>query len=270
MYYFAFIALSALVLVSSLSFAQSGKDITLEEIWSSPKFRSAPFRAARSMYDGLHYFKIDAEDGVDNINKYSYKTGLKVSMVVSGKDLVPAGSSSPIAIVDYSFSADESKVLIASESEPIYRRSSREVNYVFDLATKKCELLSEDMQSYATFSPNGSKVAFVRANNLFVKDLSSGKERQITNSGEMNAVINGGADWVYEEEFAFAKAFFWSPDGKRIAYYTFDERRVPEFNMAMYGELYPEDYKFKYPKAGQDNAKVNIKTYNVETGAALS
>ena len=269
MHYLARLALPALLLVSIVSFAQDKQAITLEEIWSDFAFSSAPFRAVRSMNDGLHYSKIDEENGVDNINQYSYKTGLKVSTVVNGADLVPEGEDKPISIVDYSFSADESKVIIASESQQIYRRSSMEKNYVFDIATKKFELLSEGMQGYATFSPNGSRVAFVRENNLFVKDLASGKERQITNSGEMNAVINGSTDWVYEEEFAFAKAFFWSPDGKRIAYYKFDERKVPEFSMDMYGGLYPEQYRFKYPKAGEDNAKVNIKIYNVENGASI-
>ena len=269
MHYLARLALPALLLVSIVSFAQDKQAITLEEIWSDFAFSSAPFRAVRSMNDGLHYSKIDEENGVDNINQYSYKTGLKVSTVVNGADLVPEGEDKPISIVDYSFSADETKVIIASESQQIYRRSSMEKNYVFDIATKKFELLSEGMQGYATFSPNGSRVAFVRENNLFVKDLASGKERQITNSGEMNAVINGSADWVYEEEFAFAKAFFWSPDGKRIAYYKFDERKVPEFSMDMYGGLYPEQYRFKYPKAGEDNAKVNIKIYNVENGASI-
>jgi dipeptidyl-peptidase-4 len=83
--------------------------------------------------------------------------------------------------------------------------------------------------------------------NIFIVDLATGKETQITNTGKWNSIINGATDWVYEEEFAFAKAFDWSPDGKRIAFYTFDETKVPEYNMQMWGKLYPQDNRYKYP-----------------------
>lgn len=261
--------LPALLLLTTPLLAQDGKDITLEDIWKSGTFSAERFRSVRSMNDGLHYSKIDGESGTDNINKYSYKTGLKVGTIISGADLVDPASKEAVPVAEYSFSADERKAVIASESEAIYRRSSREKNYVFDIESKSFELLSEGMQSYATFSPNGSKVAFVRDNNLFIKDLESGKERAVTTSGQTNVTINGATDWVYEEEFAFAKAFFWSPDGKKIAYYRFDETKVPEFSMDMYGDLYPEQYKFKYPKAGEDNAKVAIKIFDVETGSTI-
>ncbi|MDB5012331.1 MAG: Dipeptidyl-peptidase, partial [Daejeonella sp.] len=118
-------------------------------------------------------------------------------------------------------------------------------------------------QMFAQFSPDGSKVAFVRENNLFIKDLTSKEEKQITTDGKFNNIINGGTDWVYEEEFTFDRAFFWSPDSKNIAYYKFDESAVPEFSMSMYQDLYPSISKIKYPKAGEKNASVSIHIYNL-------
>lgn len=121
------------------------------------------------------------------------------------------------------------------------------------------------MVMYADFSPSGNKVAYVNANNLFVKDLSSGAITKITSDGELNRIINGATDWVYEEEFGLVQAFFWSPDGKQIAFYKFDESEVKEFSMDMFkNELYPSQYEFKYPKAGEDNSKLSIHLYNLE------
>src|SRR5690606_24646099 len=102
---------------------------------------------------------------------------------------------------------------------------------------------------------------FVRDNNIFIKELETGAERQITSDGKYNEIINGGTDWVYEEEFAFARAFFWSPDGKRIAYYKFDESQVKQYNFAVYDQLYPTDYRYKYPKPGEANSVVTIHIY---------
>jgi dipeptidyl-peptidase-4 len=125
---------------------------------------------------------------------------------------------------------------------------------VYDIKSKKLVKLSAGgKQSFATFSPDGTKIAFVRQNNLFMVDLNTMAERQITTDGKWNNIINGMCDWVYEEEFSFAKAFFWSPDSRKIAFYTFDESKVPEYNMQMWGKLYPTDYRYKYPKAGEPN-----------------
>ena len=167
---------------------------------------------------------------------------------------------------DYSFSPDESKILIATEEEPIYRRSSTYENYVFDLSTKKVSKVSAaGKQMFASFSPDGNKIAFVRDNNIFINDLKTGTESKITNDGEFNKIKNGWSDWVYEEEFSFSKAFFWNADSRKIAYYKFNETLVKEYSFSDYNDqLYPSEYKYKYPKAGEDNSIVSIHVYDIK------
>ena len=236
----------------------SAQEITVEDIWRNGTFRSSGVYGLRSMNDGVHYSAMKYGSNGVRIDQFSYKTGEKVATLVS--DSLIDGAS----IQGYSFSADESKMMISTESESVYRYSTRDVNYIFDRETGTSTLLSEGKQMFATFSPNGSKVAFVRNNNLFVKDLESNVETQITFDGEWNNVLNGGTDWVYEEEFAFDKAFEWSPDGSKIAFYRMDESDVPMMGMDMFSqELYPENYTFKYPKAGEANSVVEIKIVDV-------
>ncbi|MGC9341110.1 MAG: DPP IV N-terminal domain-containing protein, partial [Bacteroidales bacterium] len=121
-------------------------------------------------------------------------------------------------------------------------------------------------QQLATFSPDSRKVAFVRENNLFWVDVENMEEKQLTFDGEYNKIINGAPDWVYEEEFGFNKAFVWSVDSEKIGFYRFDESHVKQFNMTMYEGLYPEWYKFKYPKAGERNSIVQIFVANLNSG----
>ena len=140
---------------------------------------------------------------------------------------------------------------------PIYRRSF----------TARYEIIGAEKVREATLSPDKALVAFVRDNDLFVKDIATGTETQVTHDGERNKIINGATDWVYEEEYAFTRAHEFSPDSRRIAFLRFDESRVPEFTMMRFGEkLYPEPYTFKYPKAGEANSVVTLHIYDIESG----
>ncbi|MDC2982374.1 S9 family peptidase, partial [Bacteroidota bacterium] len=168
---------------------------------------------------------------------------------------------------DYQLSSDENWILLASEKESIYRRSSKSFYYVYNLKTKELKSLSDTSlgkQMLAEFSPDNSKIAFVRNNNLFYVTLSNFNEKPVTKDGKINKIINGATDWVYEEEFSIHKGFEWSPDGKKLAYYVFDETDVKEFQMKMYGTLYPTHYKFKYPKAGEDNSLISIRIFDTQ------
>lgn len=175
-------------------------------------------------------------------------------------------SGKPINTTGYELSADGKRILFFDGREPIYRRSSRAAVYLYDVANKKVVALNKGKVMHPTFSPDGSKVAYVFDNNLYVYDVASGQSKAITTDGKWNFIINGNADWVYEEEFSFSQAFQWSPKGTYIAYYKFDETAVKEFNMTMYDDTYNKDYRYKYPKAGEANSKVSIHIYNVGTG----
>jgi dipeptidyl-peptidase 4 len=262
--------LCCLLLFSSLSIqAQNKKELTLDDIFRSNTFSSRSVFGINWMKDGQFYSSQVSipQRAAEFVVKFDVRTGQAVDTLVRGNELIPEGENANIRFSSYSFSADESKVLLSSQVESIYRRSSKAFFFIYDLKIKKLSRLAQGAkQQYATFSPDGSKVAFVRDNDLYMVDLADMKETRITSDGKYNHIINGGADWVYEEEFSMAKAFHWSPDSKKIAFWRFDESDVKVFNMQMWGPLYPQDYLFKYPKAGEDNAKIQIKVFHVDKG----
>ena len=205
-----------------------------------------------------------------DILKFSTAAGEVSDTLIHGEKLIPADEMTPISIGSYHFNNDESKLLLSTESTKIYRRSSKAINYVYDLKSKILKLLAEgDKQSYATFSPDGSKVGFVRENNLYVKNLLTNELVAITSDGKKNEIINGFADWVYEEEFSLTRSFFWSPDGNKIAFLKFNEKEVPMYNMQLWNGLYPEDYIYKYPKAGEKNSVVTVLIYDIHSKKSI-
>ena len=245
------------------------KVITLEDIYKNRKFSSKGFPGVQSLNDGEHYCQLKK----DSLNFYEYATGNYSGTIVTSKRLIPPGDTAAIPMSGFKFSNDETKILFSTGEEAIYRRSSKANYYIYDRKTEKLFPLSKNgKQRLATFSPDGTKIAFVRDNNIFIKDLApellnagsnqpgleTTAEYKVTSDGKQNEIINGATDWVYEEEFEFSQAYFWSPDGKRIAFYRFDESRVKEYQLTYYGDLYPEQYKYKYPKAGEDNSIVSI------------
>ncbi len=245
------------------------QQLTNDLIWYSGEFSPEYVSGLRSMNDGEHYTSLenDQENG-SAIVKYAFSTGSRIEVIATSRDIFNDPSKS---IEDYEFSANEGKLLIKTETESIYRYSTKAHYYVFDLKKKRAFPLTDfdkGKQRLAAFSPGADKVAFVRDNNIFITDLKSREEIQVTNDGKMNHIINGATDWVYEEEFGFDNGMYWSPDGDRLAYYRFDESRVKEFQMAMYGELYPDQYTFKYPKAGEKNSIVGIYIYDLNNTEA--
>lgn len=248
-------------LQTPIIFSQNNQ-ISLNDIWRSRKFFPERITEIRSMNDGLHYTVLEK----NTIIRYQYKDGKSNGVILDANNLLN-NQNEKLVIQDYAFSKDESKILLTTSSEAIYRHSFVADYYVYDLNGKKLQQLSANgKQGLADFSPDGNKIAFVRNNNIFIKDLLDFSEQQITFDGEFNKIINGAPDWVYEEEFSFSKGFFWSPDAKKIAYYKFDESHVKEYSMFYYrGAEYPEIYTYKYPKAGEANSYVDIFVYNLET-----
>ncbi|HLV53011.1 MAG TPA: DPP IV N-terminal domain-containing protein [Cryomorphaceae bacterium] len=241
------------------------KDINLGEIWKSGTFSPKYIRGLRSMSDGIHYTRMVSTPEGRSIVKYAYETGSAVdTLFTSGRVSTPDGRS--ILVDDYSFDRTESRLLLSTSRESIYRYSSKSNYYVYDMESAKLLPITDfglGKQQLAAFSPTTAHVAFVRDNDLYISDITEGTETRVTTDGEWGKIINGAVDWVYEEEFAFDRGFHWSPDGKRIAYYRFDESEVKEFDMTMYTGLYPGEYRFKYPKAGERNSTVRIFVYDL-------
>jgi dipeptidyl-peptidase-4 len=242
------------------------QNLSLEDVWASSKFRPDFVFGINSMKDGENYSTIEFNNKSILIEQYSYLTGEKTGTLFnSAQVFLPGGGQ--LVFDDYTFSKDETKLLVPTATEQIYRYSSKADYMVIDIKSGKVTPVSNGKQLDAEFSPDGNHVAFVKDNDLYVKDIISNSEKRITTDGKMNHIINGAADWVYEEEFALTKGFYWSPDSKKIAFFRFDETEVKEFLMPTYGTLYPGEYRFKYPKAGEKNAIVTIHVYDLETNA---
>ncbi len=236
--------------------------ISVEDIFASARFSENAVPGFNFLADGKHYSQLEG----NKIVKYDLTTGRLVGTIFDA-GLVPENTNFNGQIDDYSFSKDETKILISSETERIYRHSTRARFFVWDISGKSLlPVFTEAKVRLATFNPDGTKVAFVVANNLYYKDFRTGETTLITSDGKWNEIINGATDWVYEEEFGFDKGFEWSPDGNRIAFYRFDESRVKEFTMTNYrDEMYPEYVTFKYPKVGEENSKVSIHIYELKS-----
>ncbi len=243
------------LLVQATLIAQ--ENITVEDIYTG-EFRTEGLQSLRSLNNGKEYLVLNYNaDRTQSIDKYSYLTGEKTGTLVSSADL-------ELPIRSYSLSDDEQQIMIVSQRQPIFRRSANSMVHIYDLNSKKLTQLSDNLVRSAAFSPDGKKVAYVYENNLYYKDLESGNTTQATDDGEINKLINGVSDWVYEEEFAIVRAYQWSPDSKQIAFLSFDESEVPEFSMDVYGsDLYQYPYVFKYPKAGEKNAVVGLHVYDL-------
>ncbi len=260
-----------LLLVLLATLGLHAQQLTLEDVVVKRTYAQKSVNGLASLNDGLNYTTL--ENMGKELVKYSYKTGEKVATLL---DVSQLKNDSLKFITDYQFSSDESKVLLMTDRKPIYRRSFTANYFVYNFVTKELTKLSNGGdQQLATFSPDGERVAFVRKNNLFVKSLRFGTERQITDDGEFNKIINGAPDWVYEEEFEFNRGFEWSPDSKQLAYMKFNEEQVPVYHMPMYkgsnpekkeNAVYPGEYSFKYPKAGEKNSIVQIWVYDIKSG----
>ena len=264
---FKYLLVSLFLVIGTLSAsAQEKKNFDLGDLYQRGTFYAKSVRGMNSMKDGKTYASFEK----GQLNIYNYKSGKLEKTLFSFSDLTMHPDSLPIGLQDYELSANEDKMLCLTDMESIYRHSFHANYYVYDFNTKTLQPLSENgKQRLATFSPDATKVAFMRDNNLFIKDLKTGKESQFTDDGLYNHIINGAPDWVYEEEFSFSQGFNWSPDSKKIAFMKFDESTVREFQMEEFEGLYPEWYSFKYPKAGEDNSIVEIYVYDLESGKTV-
>ena len=250
------------IAITSLATAQK-KNIAIEEIWNGT-FRTERMNSLNSMNGDFYTLQnFNRETGSTTVDKYNYASLEKVETIVDSKDLEGLKY-----FESYSFNNNETKLILGVDTEPIYRRSSLGVFYVYDIASKSLQLIDEDKIQEPTFSPDSKKVAYGKNNNIYIKNLETNEVTQVTFDGLKNSIINGICDWVYEEEFGFVKAFEWSNDSKNIAFLRFDETEVPTYSMDITGTaLYPTQQVFKYPKAGEKNAKVTLHIYNIDVNS---
>jgi dipeptidyl-peptidase 4 len=173
------------LLITTSAFAQ--KTLTVNDVCNSKELKAKGTKGFNAMKDGIHYTELSDSNKVQRIIKYDLETGERIAILVDGNAVKLDGKS--IGLSDYTFSVDETKLLLKTEDEAIFRRSSKAINYVYDLKTGKiAELSKNGKQMFATFSPMGNKVAFVRNNNLFIKDLDVDKEVQVTIDGKYNEI----------------------------------------------------------------------------------
>lgn len=226
---------------------------------SKGTFSAGGVSGLRPMVDGEHY----TTQTSGAVLRYRYLDGELVDTAFNAARYAPQ-----IKIQSYQFSPDESLMLIATDRESIYRHSALANFWIFDRDKNTVTPLSaKGKQQEATISPDGTKVAFVRDNNIFVYDIATATEKQITHDGVKGEIINGIPDWVYEEEYSFSRAYQWSPSSDAIAFYRFDESRVKMYSMNTFNnQLYPVNFDFKYPKAGEENSIVQIRVYNLNLG----
>lgn len=261
------LALALLFAVGAVAHAEAAQTPDLKEIVAG-QYRPASAPQFYSLADGEYY--LAPADKNRMIVKYSYKTGAPVDTLFN----VATARECPFkSFAGYELSPNETQLLIYTDPESIYRRSFKANYYTFEIRRNLVKPLSEGKLQAPLFSPNDRMVAFVRDNNIFLKKLDYGTESQITADGKKNEVINGIPDWVYEEEFSMNQAMSWAPDNTSLAYIKFNEKDVKEYPMQMFrgqapdlkeNELYPGEFSYKYPVAGEQNSKVSVHTFNVE------
>ena len=226
------------------------------------KYDPNRLEAIRSMRNGEYYTVLE-EDKTLNTNSlvsYAYSNTLERKVLIDSNRFPEKNKFS-----GYIFSNDEQKILLETLIDNIYRRSKQAIYWIYDIKTNSLEKLFDQKVQEPLFSPDGLKVAYVYRRNLFIKNLELDIVKQITYDGDYQT-INGITDWVYEEEFGFVRAFDWSQDSNQIVYMRFDESNVPIFSMDVYGnQTYPFPYMFRYPKAGEENSKIELIIYNTSS-----
>ena len=256
----------AIVLFLSVSFSiVAQQKLSVEEIYSGA-FRPETMDELFAMKNTNQYtvLNFDRATRSSQIDLYDFATLKKVNTIIDTKSFPELVDG----IDSFVFSKDEKQVLLANNSNQIFRYSFTANYFLYNLDTKKLTKILEQVQQ-PTFSPDGLKIGYGKENNLFIYDIASQKTTQVTSDGKKNSIINGITDWVYEEELAFVRAYDWSADSKKLAFIRFDETEVPEFSMNIFKkELYPTVETFKYPKAGEKNSKVSLLLYDIASNSS--
>jgi dipeptidyl-peptidase-4 len=246
------------ILISFITFSQN--KISLEDIWIKYTFRPASPPQFTFTKQGNFYI---TENEQKDIIKKELVSGKTTQTLVTYTDVQKQNSE--LKLEDYELSDNEKYLIIYTQRELIYRHSSKATTYLWDIQKKQLIPLSNGEKiMFPKLSPDETKIAYIKNNNIYITDLNTLQEKAVTTDGKWNVIKNGWADWVYEEEFGKPDFIAWSCKGNYLAYLKFNEEKVKEFSLNFYnGNVYPEKYSFKYPKAGEDNSEVNCYVYDV-------
>jgi len=241
----------------------------IDRIFKADDYAAPRFGPARWLPAGDAYAIVERSAAGAEIVRYEAATGAR-SVLVAAARLVPAGGKTGLDIDDYAWSADEKRLLIFTNTRKVWRDNTRGDYWVLELESGRLSKLGGDAPEaslmFAKFSPEGTRVAYVRASNVYVERLSDGVITPITRDGS-ETTINGTSDWVYEEELGVRDAFLWSPDGKEIAYWQFDSTGVGVFSLVNDTDtLYPAITRIPYPKSGTQNSAVRIGVASADGG----
>jgi dipeptidyl-peptidase-4 len=241
------------------------EELTLEKIWASGTFYPKSMPGTTMLTDGTYCtIDYDAANKAYVILKYSFDKETPIDTLFSQR-FVMNTLPKDFSLEGYEVSANGKYILLQTNTSQIYRHSKKAEFYIYSIAKKKIKQVNKGKQvCYAGFSPDETKVAYVYDNNLYIQYFTADSTAQVTKDGLENNIINGMVDWVYEEEFSMAQGYQWSPAGDKIAYYKFDESKVKLYQLAIYDSMYPTQYQYKYPLAGEDNSKVAVWVYDLK------
>lgn len=257
-----------LLLLSDVSYCQ--KSITLEDIWKTRTFSAKSVSGFVPLSDGTSYARKTGNKSTGiHIIRYAYATGEALDTLISTSKIERVNGLTEFPMSDFHLNHNETKAIVETETEAIYRHSSASKCFVLDLKSAKITPVFKEKVMYCQFDPTSTYLSYVYENNLYIMDLTSGKTRAVTKDGKRNAIINGAVDWVYEEEFSMSVGYQWNENGTALAYYRFDESKVEEFSMTVYDGLYPKVQTFKYPKAGENNSVVDVYVYQLKGGKSV-
>lgn len=248
------------VILISISILSISQKISLKDIWIDYKYYNGHLPSIQWRDNDAKMLQSGTKKDKSNcILIYESESGNLI-------DTLFGSSNHPIVqFSDYIQSPDNQYLLLKTNSQPLYRRSSKASYLLFNLTTQKLDTINATHPQFnPRFSPNSKLIAYTSENNLFTYDIATKIKTQITTDGKWNKIINGRSDWVYEEEFEFTRAFDWSPNSQYIAYLKFDEKGVKTYNMQVWNDsLYPTTHSFKYPKAGEKNSHVSVHCYHL-------